>query len=283
MTTQLLTRSEGFLEGVRGLRLYYRAWEAPAPSAALLIVHGLGEHSARYVAFAEAMTGNGISCFALDLRGHGCSEGRRGHAARFDVLLQDLDRFRREVMGLIAPELPIFLLGHSMGGLLALRYLEEYGESLRGAILVSPWLATAMPVPRWKTTLAGALNRLLPSLPFAARIRAEHLCRDPHVVQNYKDDPLVHDTITPRLFSEASAAMGLVLQRSERLRVPLLFLLASDDRLVDTQRTATFARSLQPDLVTVRIFPDYYHEVLNEPANDDALDAICDWVARHPA
>ena len=273
------SQNHGYFEGVGRLRLHYRSWEVPAPRAALVLVHGLSDHSGRYAAFAETMADHGFSTFALDLRGHGYSAGRRGYVSRFDVFLQDLDRFRREVQGLIDVECPLFLLGHSMGGLIALRYLEEYDIPFRGAILVSPWLATAAPVPRWKVALAGMLNRALPAFPFSARINADDLCRDPQVAAAYRDDPLVHGRITPRLFFEVSEAMSLVLRRSERIRVPLLFLLAGEDRLVETQRSLMFARSLSGPDTTIRVLDGFYHEILNEPDRAPVLAGILDWMA----
>jgi alpha-beta hydrolase superfamily lysophospholipase len=270
--------SEGSLTGVDGLRLVYRAWEAVSPRAGIVVVHGLGEHSGRYEQFAEALGSFGISTYALDQRGHGLSDGRRGHVPSFDILLRELDRFRHEVEGLADYRLPLFLLGQSMGGLIALRYVEEHESRFRGAILCSPWLATSMPVPRWKVLFANALNRVLPALPFRSNLNAEHLSRDPDVVQAYRADPLVHGTITPRLFVEVSAAMGHVLQRSERIREPLLFLLGGDDRLVQTDRTVRFAQSMSGADVTMRVFPGLYHELLQELERTRIFREISDWV-----
>src|SRR5690606_16896350 len=124
--TATLTHSHGYFEGVRRLRLQYRTWEVPDARGAVVLIHGFSEHSGRYEGVAGHLAGFGLSTFALDLRGHGRSDGRRGHVPRFEVYLQELDRFRREVQGVVGPELPLFLLGHSMGGLIALRYLQEF-------------------------------------------------------------------------------------------------------------------------------------------------------------
>lgn len=274
-------RSEGSLSGVDGLHLAYRAWEAISPRAGIVVVHGLGEHSGRYEQFAEAMTSFAISTYALDQRGHGLSDGRRGHVPSFDVFLRELDRFRREVEGLAEYRLPLFLLGQSMGGLIALRYVEEYESRFRGAVICSPWLATSMPVPRWKIMAANALNRLLPALPFRSNMNPEHFTRDPDIIQAYRADPLVHGAITPRLFVEVSAAMGLVLQRSDRNHEPVLFLLGGGDRLVETERTVRFAQSMSGADVTVRVFPGLYHELLQEVDRPRIFREISDWIASH--
>lgn len=273
-----ISRNEGFLQGVGRLRLFYRTWEVVNARAAVIVVHGLAEHSGRFDELGLRLGAAGHSTFALDLRGHGVSEGRRGHVPHFDAFLQDLDRFRREVQGLVRVELPLFLLGTSMGGLIALRYLEEYETPFRGAIAVSPWLATSMPVPRWKINIANALNRVLPALPLALGIDPTVLTRDPKLVQARRDDSLVHDRITPRLFAESATAMGLAFQRADRIHTPLLFLLAGDDQLVDTQKSLAFSRTIRSAPVTVKLYPGYYHEVMNEVDRGIVFTDLRDWL-----
>jgi len=272
-------RSEGNLMSVGGIALRYRTWEISNARAVIVVVHGLGEHSGRYEQFGTDLAGYGFSSFALDLRGHGVSEGRRGHVRSFGLYLQDLDRFRRELQSFTPPRLPCFLLGHSMGGLIALRYQEEYPTAFRGAVISSPWLATAMPIPRWKVTAAAAIARVVSALPMSNHIDARDLSHDVRVVDAYRADPLVHDRITPRLFLEASTAMGLVLQRADRLQAPLLFLIPASDRVVDAQRSLQFARQLPPALTTVKLYPGMYHEVLNELDRHLVLRDLRDWIA----
>jgi lysophospholipase len=278
-TYGLLRRADGSIPGVGRILLRYRTWEASSPRAAIVIVHGLGEHSGRYDEFATRMASFGFSSYACDLRGHGLSEGRRGHTPSFDAFLQDLDRFRREVQGLVDVRLPLFLLGHSMGGLIALRYQQEYNTVFRGAIIASPWVATAMEVPRWKTTVVSALSKPLPALPFSNRIDPALLSHDPDVVSRYAADPLVHDRITPRLFTEASIAMGLVFQRADRFDDPILFLLAGDDRIVDTKRTQALARGIPSGEVTIKVYPGMNHEVLNEEERIVVYRDVRNWIS----
>jgi len=272
-------QAHGYVEAVGGVRLHYRSWEATRPRAALLVLHGLGEHSGRYLLLGGSLVEHEVSTFALDLRGHGLSEGRRGYVARFEIFLQDVDRFRREVQGLVDPSCPLFLLGHALGGLVVLRYLEEYAPAFRGGIVLAPWVATALPLARWKANLAAFLSRLLPALPLRAGIRAQDLSHDEDVVRAYRADPLVHDIITPRLFTELSIAMGLVLQRADRLATPLLFLLPGSDRVSDAARTGAFARSLPATDVDIEVFPGFYHELLNELERATVRARIRDWIA----
>jgi alpha-beta hydrolase superfamily lysophospholipase len=270
--------SRGFFEGIDRLRLHYRLWEADEPRAGVLVVHGLFEHSRRYEEVGRSLAEDGFSTFALDLRGHGASEGRRGHTRRFEILLQDLDRFRREVEGLSRPGLPLFIIGHSLGGLITLRYLEEYDTPLRGAIITSPWLGTAVAVPRWQVLLANALERVLPALPFRFRLDAASLTHDPDRVTDYQDDPHIHTTITPRMFTQISSAIHLALQRGDRIDLPVHFLLAGDDLVVDTSRSLAFARSLPDRFVTVEVLEGQYHEVFQEVDRERLVTAITDWM-----
>jgi lysophospholipase len=280
------SEATGFIDGVDGARLAWRAWESEAPQATLMLVHGLGDHAGRYAGFGRAMAEAGISTFAVDLRGHGRSEGRRGHVPSFDTHLEEIDRFRREVAAPAAVRAragagaPLFLLGQSMGGLLALRYLQEYGAAaaLHGAVICSPWLATAAKVPRWKTALLPIVARLAPALHFRHGLRAEDLSRDDAVVAAYRDDLLTQPYITPRTFREASTAMRVVEERADRLRGPLLFMLGSADRIVVTERAVAFARSLDGVDVTVRVVEGAYHELLLEVDRDAHWREVSRWI-----
>lgn len=127
--------------------------------------------------------------------------------------------------------------------------------------------------------LANVLNRVLPALPFRSNLIPEHLSRDPDIVHAYRADPLVHGAITPRLFMEAANAMGVVLQRSDRIRKPLLFLLGGADRIVDTARTVRFAQSMTGADVTIRVYDGSFHELLQEVDRPRVFREIRDWIA----
>ncbi len=275
-----LVRSTGYFEGVGRIRLQYRSWEVPGGRGSLLVIHGLAEHGGRYEDFADRMAAAGFSTFILDLRGHGHSEGRRGYIRRFDVFLQDLERFRREIHGSMVPGRPVFLLGQSMGGLIGLRYVQEYEPPFQGVILSSPWLGTMMEVPRWKAVLGRLLDRVLPAFPFHAGIPADALSHDPAVVADYRRDPLVHGRITPRLFSETGEAMRLAFDQIGRIATPLLFLVAGGDRIVDSARTRAFARGIRTAPVQVRYYPDLYHDLLHELDRAVVLQDIRAWMLR---
>ena len=267
------------LEGARGSRLHYRAWTPSAPRGALLVVHGLFEHGGRYRELARVAGEAGIATLALDLRGHGASEGRRGHVRRFEDFLEDVDRFLAVADQALPEAVPRFLLGHSMGGLIAIRYLEEYRPALGGAVLTSPWLGTAADVPGWQRAAAAILERVLPAVPIPADIDPDDLSHDPERVADYRDDSAIFSTLTPRLWGEVARAQEAALRRRDRLEGPLLFLVAGDDRVADTATTTAFVRSLTHlEDVTMEVMEGYYHEVLQETGRAVVMAQILEWI-----
>jgi alpha-beta hydrolase superfamily lysophospholipase len=209
----------GWLYASDGVRLYHRGWAAAHPRAALLVSHGLGEHSGRYAALARDLAPRGVSVYAMDHRGHGRSGGARGHAERFECFTQDFERFRCEVPSLLPPGLPVFLLGHSLGGLIATRHLELHPDAgWRGAVLSSPLLGVEVKAPKWKLALSGVLSKLAPKLPLSNEIDPAGLSTDEAYVRSYREDPLVHGKITPRLYTEMMEAIARAWEEKEKDR-----------------------------------------------------------------
>jgi len=273
----------GTLPAADGVPLFVQHWPAEAPRAALLVVHGLGEHGGRYAALARDLAPRGISVSAMDLRGHGRSGGPRAYARRFEVLVDDMERVRREVVATRFAHLPVFLLGHSLGGLIALRWLEAHpGAGLAGAILSAPLLGVKKEAARWKAALSGVLSKLLPRLPIANEIDPAELSSDPAYVRSYREDPLVHARITPRLYTEMTAAIGDAVAERARLALPLLFLVPGADSIVREEETLRFASGLTGD-VTVRRYPGFRHESLNERDRAQPVGDVVRWIeARIP-
>jgi lysophospholipase len=268
----------GSFPGWDGTPLHRLAWEVEEPRAVLLLSHGMGEHAGRYAAFARDLAEAGISIHALDHRGNGRSPGPRGHVGRFGELVEDLESFRQKVVTPAAGGRPLFLLGHSLGGLVALRHLEVHPEApFAGAILSSPALRVALEIPRWKTSLAGALSRLVPAFPFSSEIDPAHLTHDPAIAETYRDDPLVHSRASARFYMETVEAMRLAVRQGVRIRIPLLFVVAGDDRVVSAAASESFARSLSGD-VTVRRYEGLFHECLNELERERVIRDVVEWI-----
>ena len=254
-----------FWTAADGARLALRRARAAGGNrvrGALILLHGFGDHGGRYADVAEWFAAHGVSVWALDQRGHGRSPGRRGHMSRFAQFVADVAALRKLVGG--EDPAPQLLLGHSFGGTVVLRYLETAPEGLAGAIVSSPWLAEAMKVPAWKRAAARALRDLVPALPVRTGLDPAHLSTDPAVGQAALSDPLWHRVMTPRAYHEVRRAQQAVVAEGDRIGVPLLVLLAGDDRIVSRAASEAFARALAGD-VSVAVYEGFFHEIFNEP------------------
>lgn len=260
-----------------GARLRTLRWEAVDPVGRVVVVHGLGEHAGRYDLLAAPLTARGYSVLAYDQRGHGASEGKRGHVADFGLFLEDLHRVLAEAKrSLPGPGEP-FLMGQSMGGLVLLRYLQSYPAAPPGAVLSAPWLATAHPIPAWKRLLARLLTPVAPRLAMSGPIPPEHLTADPAEARAYQQDPLVHDRVTLGLFDAAERAQELARVQSVEPAVPMLVLVPGDDRVVDGARTLEWARSVGPPVEMVEL-PGGRHEPFHDLDRDAVFGRVADWL-----
>ncbi len=277
MSTETGERT-GELRAADGVRLHYRTWPAPDERAVLLVSHGLGEHGGRYAALAEDLVGHGFTVHALDHRGHGRSGGRRGHVAHFGEFVRDLETFRAAIAKEHPSEAPLFLLGHSMGGLIAIHHLQTHPEAgYRGAVLSAPLVGIAVEAPRWKVAVSGFFSRWLPWLPFHNEIETEMLSTAPGYEESYRADALLHNTITPRLYTEMVSAIRGAFERPDGIRVPLLVLAPTADRVVLPEAVARFASACPGD-VEVKRYEGFQHESLNEKDRDRAIADVAAWL-----
>jgi alpha-beta hydrolase superfamily lysophospholipase len=266
----------GFWTAPDGARLALRRARPDGRArGALILLHGFGDHSGRFGEVAPWFAARGVGVWALDQRGHGRSPGKRGHVSRFAQFVSDVAALRKLVAGEEAA--PQLLLGHSFGGTVVLRYLETAPEGVAGAIVSSPFLAVAMRVPGWKRLMARLLLDVLPGLPVATGLDLAHLSTDPGVGQAARSDPLYHRVMTPRAYHEILRAQQAVVAEGDRITVPLLFLVAGDDRVVSRAATEAFARSLTRD-VTVRVYDGFFHEVFNEPERARVFRDVEQWL-----
>jgi alpha-beta hydrolase superfamily lysophospholipase len=261
--------------GAAGARLTLRSWGGGTPRAAVLISHGLGEHGGRYAALAGALVGRGIAAFALDHRGHGLSGGARGHVDAFPLLVEDLERARADAFATLPPETPAFLLGHSLGGLIAIHHLLAHpGAEWRGVVLSAPLLRAAVAVPRWKEAISPLLSRLGPALPFGNEIRLEDLSSAPGYAAAYRADPLLHRRITPRMYTEMRRAMAEARTAGE-LAPPLLVLAPGADRVVAPAAVLEWAEHHHADL---RTYPGFLHEPINDAGGARVIADVLAWI-----
>lgn len=259
-----------------GLRMYYHQWSPEQPQKILCIVHGLAEHGGRYAHVAEYLNARGIAVFAMDLRGHGRSQGKRGHAKSYDLLLSDVEELLKTARA-AHTELPMYLMGHSMGGNIVANYvLKMSTNELSGFILSSPWFRLAFEPPRWKVKLARLIGRFLPALTQPNGLNPADLSRIPEVVRDYQADPLVHNVISAGLFIACSTAGEEALQRAFEVELRGLVFHGNADRVINWQASQTYASN--NDLLSFVSLEGSYHEALNDLNQEKAMQMISEWI-----
>ena len=263
-----------------GLTLRGREWPLAQARGTILLVHGLGEHVGRYPHVAAFFNARGWRVVGYDHRGHGASDGARGRLAAEDDLLVDLARVVDAVRGEHADG-PLVLLGHSLGGLVAARFVAgaiapaaSWARPVDALMLSSPALATTMS-PLQKAMLA-VLGPLTPNLAVGNGLKPEWISRDPAVVAAYRADPGVHDRIAPRLARFVVDGGEFVRGAAPRWAVPTLLQYAGADRCVPPAGSAAFAAVAPKGVVTAREWPGLFHEIMNEPERAEVLSAFAD-------
>jgi acylglycerol lipase len=269
---------DGRLDGVEDVELYWQGWLPDgAPRGVLLICPGMGEHSGRYATVVDALAPDGWAVYGLDLRGHGRSAGTRVHVRRYVDFLADLDTFRRTVMAR-HPGLHPFLLGHSMGGQIALAYALDHQDDLAGLVLSAPALQ-APPVPRAVQAVARVLVRVVPTLRRAV-IDVATISRDEAVVTDYRTDALVyHGNPTIALSLALAERMTLLTAEVCDLRLPLLVQHGTDDRICSPDGSRALETAVGTDDLTVRWYNGFWHEIYHEPERERPLADLREWLA----
>ena len=269
-----------------GLPLFLHDWPHAAPRGTVLIVHGLGEHGGRYAHVAAQLNAWGWRVMAHDHRGHGRSGGERGRIASDDALLRDLslviDAARAGSTG------PLLLLGHSMGGLIAARFVAEglqaapapWHREVDGLVLSSPALRIGM--NGFQKLLLATLGPLAPNLAVANGLEPSWVSRDPAVVAAYVADPLVHDRISARLARFIADGGEFVRGVAPRWRVRTLLMWAGSDRCVAPSGSAEFAAAAPKAVLQAQVFEPLYHEIFNEPEQAQVFMRLQAWLQQRP-
>jgi len=266
-----------------GLQLYYQAWlpvlkAHGEPKAVFAVIHGYGEHSGRYLNPVSYFVPRGWAIYAYDLRGHGKSPGPRGHINRFDEYLSDTDAFLKLVRQL-NPGGKLFLLGHSLGGLIVSAYVENYpaGE-LSGLLMSSAFLGFKLRVSAAKAALGRLMSNLMPAMTMKNDLSAALLSHDPAVVAAYDTDPLNHHVATARFFTEVTTAQARTLERAGEVKLPLLVMYAGDDQIVDPECSRVFFEGAASVDKTTHRYDNYYHEIFNEANKEVVFKDMENWL-----
>ncbi|HET7468346.1 MAG TPA: alpha/beta hydrolase [Gemmatimonadales bacterium] len=270
---------EEWFEGAGRVRLFCRhARPFGAPRALLVALHGLGDHSGLYPMLPDAFVPLGIEIFAPDLRGNGRSPGQRAYLESWSELREDLRRLMIRIRA-EHPTVPLFVLGNSLGGLVALDYALLHPEGVRGVIAVSTPLGD-LGVPRPLMALGRVLSRWWPRFSLDTGMDLSGLARDPEVVERVLHDPLFHRKGTARLSTEVTATIQRVQAGAGGFPVPLLLLHGGADRMVPPDGSRRFVGATgQPDRTLIE-YPRAYHALLADVGGDQVLQDIAEWMAR---
>jgi alpha-beta hydrolase superfamily lysophospholipase len=265
------------LETRNNLHLYGQAWEPEGEVKAVVsLVHGLGEHSGRYLHVAEALCRPGFALLAVDLRGHGKSQGKRGDSPSYTVLMDDIGRQLEETSRRYSGS-PCFLYGHSLGGNLVINYALRRKPELAGVIATSPALRTSFAPPGWKLNLGKILYNLWPSALMANGLDRQALCHDPQVVQAYEADPLVHDRLSARLGLDILLSGEWAMTHAGEWTLPLLLMHGEQDGVTSSGASRAFAESAG-NPCALKVWPGLYHETHNEPEKGAVLAYMIMWL-----
>lgn len=265
----------------KSTRLFQQSWLPDgAAKAALILVHGFGEHSGRYEHVARYFTERGFAVYAIDHEGHGKSDGTPGHVERFSVYFDGVTRIverARAEQG----DIPLFLVGHSMGGLIAAAYLMDHQDEFAGCVLSGPALASDAAPPSWLRSINRLLSALLPKLGMI-KLDATGVSRDPDVVERYLADPLVFKgKLTARLLDELLGQADAVLAHAGEIRLPILLLHGEADQLTAPSGSIALHETVASDDKTLKIYPGLFHEIFNEPEKEQVLADMYAWLDQH--
>jgi acylglycerol lipase len=263
-----------------GLQLYTQVWLPENPKAVVIISHGYAEHSGRYQHFASHLVENGFAVYALDHRGHGRSEGERANVKIFDEYVSDLSRFVNSVREK-HPTLKRFLFGHSMGGAIAAQLAIKQPNQVDGLLLSSPYLINAVSVPAPLMVVSGFVSRVLPGLP-TIKLDSKDISRDPGVVKSYDTDPLNYRSGTKARFgTELLGAGNYVFSHASTIKLPILVMVGSGDRIADAQGGKKLFELVGSSDKTLKVYDDYYHEIINDIGKEKVYEDILAWLQQH--
>jgi acylglycerol lipase len=269
----------GTFAGGGGTEIWWQAWPTVEPRADVVLAHGAGEHSARYGHVARALSERGYSVWALDHRGHGNSAGPRALIDSLERAVADIHTLVGIATGEAAERRP-YLLGHSMGGLLAIAYALRHQEAIAGLILSAPAAAleTASPITR---IVSAALSRVTPKLGVFT-VDPNGVSRDPDVVRDYEDDPQVfHGKLPVRTVAELATEIAALSDRAPEITLPVLLMYGTADPIVPPSGSVMLSERIASTDLTTTPYDGLYHEILNEPERDQVIAELLAWLDAH--
>ncbi|MCX7977653.1 MAG: lysophospholipase [Bdellovibrionaceae bacterium] len=278
------SRREGYFRSFDRSQIFFQTWDHPDPKAVILISHGQGEHSECYHRLIHGLRNESLSFRALDYRGHGRSDGKRGYAANIQEYLHDYEIFlRAQLEELEKKSHPVFLLGHSMGAMIQLRVLIENPDiRARGVICSAPLLGLAVKVPAFKEHGAKILNQLLPTITMWNELDNSMLTRDPEVLKEFDDDALRHNRISPGVYLGFLETFDFLQARAREFIHPILFQCPEDDPVVSTPATKDFYEKCGSWDKTLKLYGGgARHEMYNDIHRAEVFADLAEWLRQH--
>ncbi len=275
-----MKHNEGTFKGFGGLELYTQSWLPDTPPKAIMaLVHGFGEHSGRYKNVVNHLVPKGYAIYGFDHRGHGRSPGKRGHVNDWAEFRGDVVAFKQFITGQ-HPDLPLFLMGHSMGGLIVLEYILRHPEGWQGVIASAPLLGQPNISPAL-IFISRLLSRVWPSLGVNTGLDASTISRDETEVEAYQNDPLVHSMGTPRTSTEMTTAVTWTQAHAADINLPLLIIHGQADALISPEDSAAFfANVTYPDKQRI-LYDGGFHESHNDIHHEQVTADLEQWLEAH--
>lgn len=275
-------RQSSFQSSIDGLNIFFQSWTKPNPEKVIVIQHGFGEHSDRYGNFLKAIENEPYSVYALDSRGHGRSDGKRGHVDQFQRYIDDLADLIRIAKHEESVS-KVILLGHSLGGVIALQYATEgfNQDNLLGLIISSPALQVKMDLEKEiKKFAAEILSSIMPAVTLDANLDLKFLSHDESVIEAYKKDPLVHGKISFQMGKNLFHLAAVMNQKAHLIQVPILMIHGEADGIADVEGSKNFFKNLTTSKKELKIYSGLYHELMNElpPDREKVLKDILDFI-----
>lgn len=260
---------------VHKTRFYGQYWTTNQTKAVVILVHGMGEHSGRYQHVVDVLLENEFSVVTFDHFGHGKTEGKRGHNPGYKYVLESVTNAIKKAKE-IQPEAPVFLYGHSMGGNVVINFALSKNCTCNGIIASSAFLKLAFEPPKIKLAAGKLLQKIAPSVTLGNELNPEHISRDPKAVQNYINDPLVHDKISPN-FSLTFIEKGKwAIENAKKLSIPILLIHGKEDRIIDYRGSKEFAENCKH--ATLKLYDGGYHELHHDICKETVLQDVINWL-----
>jgi len=269
-----------FTKLANGFQCYYQHWFPENPKALLVMIHGVGDHAGRFNEFVSFLGCRGYACALYDQRGHGLSEGKRGHFSSFEQLLEDLDTFINFTQGIVGKELPLILVGGSLGGLVAFNYLVDHQEKAQGMIAASAAIYPTIPLKGWEKRVVRAVGKAFPSFTIHNKLLWDNMMNDPDEKKSLIDDKLFHRRISFGAAIEIEKRLEYVMTLPHRIYVPSLMLAGSGDQICASQGTRDFTDRLSSSEKECIIYDGMLHDILHDTGRKQVMEDVDGWLSK---